>query len=237
MKFTTIVTLSILGSIIGVKGAIFDLNNLVLGPADVSHPGDFLYADENGVLLDSPTFESGLPNDNIITMGYFPDAFDVIANLNNIPFLLTNYTIANSTSIPPNPASTAVGLNSPSLAGQFPGYVEIAGTPGEIIGPGNPLIGRPLYSFVGNRITLADSTSFALTTAGSLRVDDNPVFQESYSSDPIGRDILIGNVSTRVGDFGGGFGTYNVIGLVPIPEPSVTLLSGLGVLGLLRRRR
>lgn len=227
MKYVAIGTIVLFGSLLGAKGAIFNINNIDQGA------GDYLHADESGNLL------SG--ENTIVTLGYFPASFDVIGNLNNIPFLLQNYTIA---------AFSPVGLNSPSLSGgPYPGFVEVEGPlvlgnyipqpPDMVLGPFAPLYLRPLFSFAGNASTLGAATSFSLNTAGTLGFDTSPTIQRSYSSNPRDRIILIGNVTQITGNFGGpDFGpntTFNRLQL--IPEPSVILLSAFGVFGLLRRRR
>jgi len=220
MKYVVVVTITLFGPLLGAKGGIFNINNVENGPVNPSilHNGDFLHADEFGNLLTGPQ--------TIVALGYFPVAFDVLGNLNNIPLLRANYTILNS---------SAVGVNSISLGGSFPGYLEVEGPLGPFMPNTDPLFGRPLYSFAGNASTLLAATSFSLNTAGSIQADLFPSIQASHSTNPVGRTILIGNVTQITGDFGAGFGVYNRLQL--IPEPSVTLLSALGVFGLLRRRR
>ena len=184
---------------------------------------DTLYQNSNG------TLSSG----GIVTIGYFTDGFDVGGNLNNYSLLISNFTPGIIT-------SQLTGTFSASLGGSFAGYVEQT-TPtafggGAITAPNDSLIGRPLYSFVGNQATLGASNELLLAFVQNIQ-DDVPT-PNAYTSIPQNATPLIGSVGTFVGDpSGNGSGTFRTFQFAAIPEPSTLLLSALGILALLRRKR
>lgn len=180
-------------------------------------PGDTLYADDGNTLLSVGS---------IVTMGYFPASFDVAGNVANIAALIANYTIV---------ASGAPGTASATLSGSFDGYVERPEVDGAALLGADPLIGRSLYSFIGEAATLAASTKYALVQVGTLAEDAPNEF--TYVANPSGQPILIGTTGVFAGNAGAGPGPYITLKLAAVPEPSVFILSAFGVLGLLRRRR
>jgi len=213
MKYIAISTIALLGSLSGARGADYYISNFSQGPTD------FLHADEFGNLL--------FGTNTIVTIGYFPSGFDLANNINNIPLLLESFL---------QQASSNVGINVNAAGpGNFPGYVDTVLIEGPILSPGNALIGRMLYSFAGNNAVLKDATMVSLNEVTPFVADDPA--SNFYTTNPSGRQILIGNVTQITGDFGLGSGIHNRLQLVPIPEPSAALLSAIGVLGLLRRRR
>jgi hypothetical protein len=200
-------------ALIGQSGAaIYEISNVVTGTGAT----DALFQLASGDLL------SG----GIVAMGYFPAGYTVSSSLQEINNTIANFTIA---------ASALAGSFSPDLEGAFPGYVQATSDQDNITAP-NPLIGRPLYVFVGNTATLAGSDQFALYRVATIQ-DDVPN-EQTYVANGFGIIPTIGEVGTFVGNASGqGPSTYTTVQLVLIPEPSVALLGLLGGLGLLRRRR
>ena len=183
-----------------------------------SGTGDTIYTNANGTLLDG----------GIVTIGHFSESFDVTANLGNIPTLVADFTVLTS---------ALAGSASASLLGSFPGFVEQSATTdlGAITDP-NALIGRGLYSFIGSAGTLATSLEVGLLFLQNI-VDDNPVSND-YNSNPNGLTPLIGSTGSYTGNASGlGNATHATVQLAAVPEPSTLLLSALGVLALLRRKR
>jgi hypothetical protein len=185
---------------------------------------DTLYADANNVLLSTGT----------VTLGVFATGFDVGANLNNLPALLSNYSATPF-------ASGTIGAPSALLGAAFSGYVEAPQVDGAPLLASDQLIGRTLYSFIGNGATLASSSTFALLSLG--RFQNEEAAELDYISDPKARigSPLIGTLRTISGNLGGqGVGTYETLQLVAVasvPEPSALLIGALSSLVLFRRQR
>lgn len=179
-----------------------------------------LYADALGNLMSS----------GVITVGYFQTGFNVASNLNNPLLLAANFVVLSSGS---------PGSFSNSLGGPFPGYVEEL-VPGPVFGDGNPNIGKNLYSMVGNGQSLSSSNNIALVDLQTTIASDVPA-EFTYSSDPMGKPILLGSAGTFTGNPAPGSltstGTYQTLKLSTVPEPSAIIAGLLGVLPLLRRRR
>jgi len=213
MKSKLLAIAVLAGGLCSANAADYAINNVAQGI------GDTLYASNANVPL------SGA----VVTMGIFAAGFDVQANLGNSAALIANFTIF---------ASGTTGNNSASLGGSFAGYAEYDPVDGALVTTGNALLGRTLYSFIGNAATLGASTQFGLLNMGLIK-DDVPN-ENLYSSNPAAAVAapLIGSLGTVNGDFGSGVGVYNTLKLAPIvPEPSAALLGLLGAVGLLRRRR
>lgn len=180
---------------------------------------DTLYASSNNTI--SPT--------GIVTLGVFAAGFDVAGNLGDYAALVNNFTIF---------ASGAIGGSSSSLGGSFAGYTEYEPIDGSPLLTGNALIGRTLYSFIGDGATLGGSVEMALISMGLLQNEDGG--ELDFASNPQLRagDPLIGSLGSATGNLGGqGEGTYVTLKMTAVPEPSAALLGAIGALGLLRRRR
>lgn len=208
--------IAILTGLLGFAGfsnaAIYNINNVVNGV------GDTVYANS----------ANELSTGGIVTIGVFTAGFDLASSLQDQAALLSNYTTL-SFGLTGGPSSSLGTANSP-------GYTELPSDDQASILAGNPLLGRSLYSFIGNGATLAASTEFALVLLGTLQ-EDSPN-ELSYSSNPAGLTPLIGKLGTFTGDLGGGAGTSVTLQTqVIVPEPSAALLGMVGALGLLRRRR
>lgn len=192
--------------------ATFLVSNVVDGVTDL------LYSNSTSVPLSS----------GVATIGYFPSGFSVSTSV-NISALIDNFTVA---------ASGAIGDFCPSLGGAYAGYVESSESLPFFITFGSPLIGRPVYTFLGNGSTLADSTAFALYQSGTLLVDI-PI-QGFYTPQTIIGSPVIGTFGATApitNPFNGGPTTYPTLNFVVIPEPSAALLGTIGCTVLLRRRR
>ena len=164
---------------LSANAATFIVNNVQTGTA----ASDTIYANSDG----------SLSSGGIVTIGYFASGFDVNANLSNYAALRSNFTTVTS---------ELTGSNSPSLAGSFAGFVEQS-NPTEVghITTGNTLLGRGVYSFIGNLSTLAASTQLGLIFIQNI-ANDVP-FNNAYSSSPHGLSPLIGTTGSYVGNAGG----------------------------------
>lgn len=197
------------------NAAIYAASNVALGPGGAN--ADTAITNNSNVRL----------NNAVVTVGYFAAGFNVAANVGNTALLIANYTVV---------ATALTGTNSVTLGGSFAGFAEGPNVDTANITTGDDLLGRTLYSFVGNNTTLAGSNAFGLVAIGPL-LDDVPN-ERTYIANATGKTVLIGNKSTVVvTGSGDANGTYNSLQLVPVPEPSAALLGMLGALGLLRRRR
>jgi hypothetical protein len=106
------------------------------------------------------------------------------------------------------------------------------------INAGNALIGKNIYTFVGNQSTLAGSSQILIMKADPTSVfpEDNPVgVADANLTDPEAT-IIVGSSVPGV-TIPGLQGTFTGAGLVPIPEPAALLTCLLGVLGMAMRRR
>lgn len=107
---------------------------------------------------------------------------------------------------------------------------------------GDSFVGNSVYVVIGNGTTLANSTELLAWQALA-----NPAGNVFVADDPTGgpNSVAIRNSTgeARVGnevnfDFGaGGPGIQPALQLVAVPEPSSLILSVIGVLALLRRKR
>jgi hypothetical protein len=103
-------------------------------------------------------------------------------------------------------------------------------------------IGQTLYTFIGNGTDLMSSTEFALYRhSTTLSADLAPPAPEStYDLLLDGGDLLIGTATTvqsTDANLGTNDITVNAVQLAVIPEPSTLLITSLGALALLRRKR
>ena len=176
-----------------------------------------------------------LLNGGIVSIGYFSsNAYIPSSDLSMIGTTIGAFTIVDF-------ALTGSFSNQLDVSGAA-GYVDKALFDGTLILTGNPLIGRTVYLFAGNGATLAASNAFALQSVGVI-VDEESG-ESQFSTNPTGQPTpVIGQIN--VGAFSGnpfptagaGTTTFNTLQLTAIPEPSTLLLSALGVLALLRRKR
>lgn len=212
-------------------GAIYIFNNAASGAGTLAIPGDTLYANSNNVYLSGAS--------TILSIGVFSDMYDLNGNLTNKVDLLGNFTTIRSVTI----GTTLPTFDPMQAAGTaiYAGYTEYPSFDDASITGTNPLIGKILYAFVGNAATLATATEFALFEVGEI-FDDTSAESE-YTINPSGLVPLIGTLGTSTvvpGDgLGGGaspvFGTLRTAAIVP--EPSSALITMLGVISLLRRKR
>lgn len=201
-------------------GAQFIINNVAFGP------GDYLFATSNNSLM----------NSGVVAFGYFNSSSITTADVDTIPELygqLGNFITVTS-GIP--------GSFSTTLGGSFPGYLEqTVFTNGPFVTPGganDALLNRPIYAIMSSAASLGSALAtdeFGLYQV-AIFLDDGGT-ENQYFADPAGRAPIIGSNGTFIGDAGGGSGTYNTFQMAVVPEPSTLLLSALGVLALLRRKR
>jgi hypothetical protein len=216
-KLVIVSTLFMVGGSLSSNAASFLISNIVSGP------GDTLYANSDGSLM----------NGGLVSIGYFnSDAInptDYASLITNLP----NYVTVTS-AVPGGPSVT--------LGGSFSGYAE---SPDDGLGNPTPTdigIITGLNALVNRNIYILMSGSggqYGLISAGFIADDANPGGPFTYSSNPINVPIVGTAVANGfVGDpapGGPGNGDYNIVKMVP--EPSAALLGSLGVLVLLRRRR
>ncbi len=210
MKLKTLFAL--ICSIGSANAAIYTVSNVVTGNG--SSDALFQNADDS---LNS----GGIVSVGYFTVGYTISTTDMSANI-------SNFTAG---------ASALVGSSSTSLGGSYAGYVEAAAVDGVNITDTDPLIGESMYVFFGNAATLAGSTSWAIKAIKTISAD-SPT-EETYIANPFGGTApVFGSIGTYTGDASGfGSSTFQTLKLAAIPEPSALLLTGLGTLLLLRRRR
>ena len=106
--------------------------------------------------------------------------------------------------------------------------------------PSASVLGKTLYSFIGNSVTLAGSTAFGLYRHNAIVDGDMPPIPESDTLLLEDGLLIHGSFGPKViidsPSFGDNYETDS-LELQQIPEPSGMLLSLLGGLFCLRRRR
>ena len=133
------------------------------------------------------------------------------------------------------------GGNVPTL-----GAGLIQGSPSAAILAGSPFIGKSVYTLIGNAATLAASTELLIFKHSEVFAQDAPAFSGNALIDEnAGNNTLLwGSLGKTTSDLnvvfagsgGGVTSNYSTIGTV-VPEPSRMLLAGLGLMGLMLRRR
>ena len=178
--------------------------------------------------------DGSLANGGIVAMGYFSSAPS--SNLADIADTIQNFTAV---------AQAQIGGYSPRVGFLPPGYVDSdpVSYPSQLDVP-NALIGRSIYTFVGNSSTLSGSTQWALDVVGTIMRDDPS--EQTYDAlggglPPIDEIVDPGfNVIVSPG-FGPIIGSYDYFNGSPtlrlVPEPSTALLGVFGASVLLYRRR
>lgn len=176
--------------LVAANGAGVIVNNFGEGP------GDTLYANADGTLMDG----------GLVAMGYFPasvtaEDIDTAAELVRH---LSAFTVI--TSAVPGSVNTTLGTANP-------GYVDQAEF--TQVGPvlyGDELFGRMLYSVVisgGSFQALVPGDGVGLVPIGTFK-EDLPV-EWQYSSNPTGYIPLIGGIGSYTGDPGAGEGKYQTL--------------------------
>ena len=221
MKLKKLVVLlsSLLASMHLSNAATFFVTNIGAGP------GDTLYADSNNVLLGS----------GFSAIGYFASTV-LVADINTIGGLQNQLTLGSFTTVAFANDFTGGGIGDGYVSGSSVNVGNITGA--------DPLIGRSIYVITTNQSSLAAFASgsgtgnqVALVNFGTIQ-DDDP-FPFIYNGNPVApATVVIGGSGSFIESSGGhlGNGSYSTLTLA-IPEPSTLLLSALGVLALLRRKR
>ncbi|MEN9535202.1 MAG: hypothetical protein RIR37_475, partial [Verrucomicrobiota bacterium] len=168
--------------------------------------------------------DGSLNSGGVVTIGYFTSGYVITGDSATD---LAAFTILSSGTL---------GAESLDLGGAFAGYVQSSTYDAGTITTGNALLGRPIYSFAGDGVTLAASNYFILIQVGSI-LDDSPIPNDYVSAPGLADPVAgYGAVGSYTGDAAGqGSSTYRTLQFVP--EPTTTLLGAIGALGLLRRRR
>lgn len=165
----------------------------------------------------------------IVSAGYFAgftddEVFTMAMDPGNILTLASSFTSIGSTTL------DSQSPNSGLYNANFESVNLMNGTNS----------GKKLYSFLGNASTLTGSTQFILWAHTDI------IDAEDSATSPDSNSLLLGiegaarfsgGTTTTTIDFGSGSTPVNAIRLAAIPEPSTLLLSALGVLALLRRKR
>lgn len=206
--------------------------SLFVGGAAISNAASFTINNLGDLATDTLYQAAGgeLLAGTIVEFGYFADGVtissstDIAANLGSFTSVFSLLTADTTSSLGSDVPGYAVSLDVNDVG-------SITGT--------NPLLGRTLYTLMGDGATLLASSVLGAMSNGTIQ-DDNP-FAFSYVSNPgVGATIATPDTLAAgqwTGDlgFGGGELTYDTVQFVP--EPSAALLGAFGVLGLLRRRR
>lgn len=171
---------------------------------------------EGGTLIPSGT--------GIIATGYFSSLADNAVDATNIA---GDFQILGATS-----AFAAGAFGNP------PGIFDLT-TLGGLIGDGSDFIGENVYIVIGNGATLGASTEFAVWNSGTTfsKSADVPGTSVAITPGGVGKTGLIYGTVGGPQNPGVNFDESIALSSAPIPEPSITLLGALGILGLIRRRR
>lgn len=177
---------------------------------------------------------SALALSGVVTLGYFPSGFLVASN--NIPSLISNFTVVNSAPIGQAPSWTAIDTG----VTLWPGYAEMptsdSGVSVGTIIAASPLLNRQVYAFIGNGATLAASSAFGLYSVAVLFEENSG--ELSYSNLTPDAEFVLGTVGSYTGKASPLAETTTVFRtIILVPEPSTALLGAVGALALLRRRR
>ena len=156
----------------------------------------------------------------IVAAGFFSTLTDSQINATNIGL---DFQIHGSASF------------AASSFGNPDGVFNLSGL-GGTISDGSPFIGETVYIVIGNGPDLSSSSQFAVWNSGNMFAKTEDIPTTSVGVTPSNQSQLvfgsIGGSATT-----GGTEFDNSLVLSSIPEPSVTILGLLGMLGLLRRRR
>ena len=216
MKEVLVLPFVVAGVLSQANGAQVVINNIAVGP------GDTLYANRDGTLMDGGS----------VHMGYFPSTVNS-SDLGTVSMLLAQ--LGSFTAI----ASAVPGAYSVTLGGAFPGYAEqVEASNTGLIDYFSPLLGRTLYQIVTDAPDLESVTGasqIALLEMMKIRLD--LPWEETYTSNPDGLVPIIGTIGTFSGDAGVGEGIYLTLKMGLVPELSTAILGALGAVGVLRRRR
>lgn len=130
------------------------------------------------------------------------------------------------------------GFTNFRTAGVFGNNGTFTYTPGGVVG-GSSFDGQAMLVLVGNADTFANSTEFLVLDLGrNFSAADDAIATPQTVAITDSTSVLFGGTVGNIVTFNGDVSTnQGFITSVPVPEPSIALLGGLGVLGLLRRSR
>lgn len=171
-----------------------------------------------------------IANAGIATGGYFNLGYDVNGGLTtatssgDFTDFITNFNVVTSDILGSGGGSGMDGFYFSSFDYGAP--------------TGNPPVGAELYSIIGNGADLMSSTQFAVLMSADSVGLDVPLPDDNNIILPDNVTVLLGTAGEALVDFGSGAVLTPSLSLVQaIPEPSTLLLSSIGVLALLRRKR
>lgn len=199
-----------------LSAGVLSMTNQNVGAGDTA----VLYADDT------------IATSGIATGGYFNIGYDVNAGLlaatttGDFSNFILNFNILTTDILG---AAGNSGVN-----GFYFGSFDY-GTPGA-----NPPLGAELYSLLGNSDTLTSSSQFAVLKSADTIGLDTPTPDDNNILLPENTTVLLGKAGTTMINFGNGLRTtpsLSLVSAVAIPEPSALLLTALGALALLRRKR
>lgn len=181
---------------------------------------DFVFGSGNELLLvdklDQPLTEG------FVSLVGIPDGDPVpgdVRSLQNLAF--STWLWSDFVNIGPH--------NSPSASGIFASAISVSND--------GAWTGVPIYLLVGNREDFASSDHFGMLSTGiSFNKDDNPPPPDSHFYYMREDDVLIGEIVTINPPINTDWNA-KALRLVPVPEPSIGMLSLIALLSLLARRR
>ncbi len=111
------------------------------------------------------------------------------------------------------------------------------GDKGQPIAAASPLVGKTIYTLIGNGATLETSTQIAIIKDNQSFAADAPVFQATANPSEAGSSIILGTTGAAIAipELQASFASLQLVPVVP--EPSSIALLAFGLAPFVRRRR